>query len=161
MKKLFKGLGVIFLIVVLFFIFFDINKAAGPKMDPLIKDGQYFLVLRYWNSNTLLSRGEVVVYYPQDNNNQSHLGKIWALPTESIRVQDENFYLDDNNTLYKVTEGYQESKKPFLASPDRQWIKLNKNEYLILKQDYSSQYVMMDEHLIPRGNVLGRVVYIF
>lgn len=128
MKKLiglFVGLTFLaFLIAALF----EINSIAGEAMVPALKPGQIVIFRKFGAHNP--QRGDMVLYEPNLNRklenssglNMNYVGRIIGLPTESVRIENGNLYLDNNAEKLKVTEEYLKQDtytQVFLFYPDR------------------------------------------
>ena len=69
---------------------------SGASMMPEIQNGQYVLVNRVIYHMSSPKRGDMVVFYPNGNEN-AHLSikRVVGLPGETVRIEDGQVYIDD------------------------------------------------------------------
>ncbi|MDO8341472.1 MAG: signal peptidase I [Candidatus Woesebacteria bacterium] len=162
MKKLlavFLGLS---LLGLLFFSLFQINSVSGDAMSPTLKSRQNLLFWKYGTGN--LKRGDIVLYRPKDKNgtqsDMDWVSRIVGLPTESIRIENGNLYIDNNVEKLKVEEEYLGSGTATKAYEEGKWMKIGEFEYMILA-DKRENTISIPSRMINKNDIKGVLVWKF
>ena len=165
MKKLLAVFLCLSFLGLLFFSLFQINSVAGDAMSPALKSRQTLLFWKLGTSN--LKRGDIVLYKPKtqksDNPNvyeMDYLGRVVGLPTESVRVENGNLYIDNNIEKFRVEEEYLNSGTITKAYEEGKWTKIGEFEYMILT-DKRENTISIPSRLIHRNDIKGVLIWKF
>ncbi len=148
-KLLFIFIFLTFFALVLFSLF-DINRVAGVYMEPTIKSGQIVVFRKFGLNN--IQRGDIVLYNAQSQND--YIRRIVGLPTESVRVENGNLYLDNNAGQYKVIEDYLSQDSKTYATDEDEWVKIGEFQYLGLPDNRSNK-VTLTSDFINKNDIKG------
>lgn len=165
MKKLIFIFLVLSLLIASFFSLFSFNKIAGMSMEPSIKTGSNVIFFK-WNRNP--QRGDIVLYAPKDQNKSDdpraisfdYIGRVVGLPTESVRVENGNLYLDNNVEKYRVEEEYLSPGTMTMIGGESEWHKIGEFEYFVLT-DRRDDYISIPGRIVPRDNIKGVLLFRF
>lgn len=152
MKKFIIAAVLLSLFIVFLSFFFQLSQVIGRDMEPTLKNRQMILFRKLLFLPIGPNRGDTVLYKPKNSNND-FVGRVIALPSESIRFENGNFYLDDNIGQYRVEEEYLPSTKT-RTNDDGRWIKLDRHEYFIVG-DRRSGIINIKDHTIHKNNIKG------
>lgn len=160
MKKLLFLFLLLSFLGLLFFSLFEINRVSGDAMEPAIKSKQTVIFRKFGIHNP--KRGDIVLYQPkyQETSKTSgtysmdYIGRVVGLPTESVRVENSNLYLDNNVEKLRVEEEYLSPSTKTIAREEGEWFKIGEFEYFILtdkrEKDFSIPW-----RFIHRNNIKG------
>lgn len=155
MRKILIKIGVCALLLVFFSIFFSLSQVTGSSMEPTLKNGQLIVSTTQY-LKTFPQRSDIILY--TDENGSSFVGRVIALPSESIRIGKGNVYIDDNNAQYKMLEEYISSPITH-AEQENVWIKMGQFNYFILKDNRKNYTVDTKESTIEAHQIKGRVLF--
>lgn len=165
MKKLIFLFLLLSFLVALFFSFFSFNKIAGTAMEPSLKSGTNAL---FWKWGYNPKRGDIVLYTPKDQTKpdnpnvfmMDYIGRVVGLPTESVRIENGNLYIDNNVEKYRVEEEYLSPDTKTKAYEEGKWFKIGEFEYLILT-DKRKNIINIPLRITHRDNIKGTLLYKF
>lgn len=161
MKLIFWILGFIIISILLSF-FFSINKVSGTSMEPNIKNGTPGLFLKNSFFGQIFNRGNIVLYKKPDGSD--YIGRIVALPKESIRFDKGNLYINNNVQKYKVEEEYlAPDAKTYDNTEDGNsldWRNVGEFNYFILPDKRNGRF-NIDDRLINKSDIKGVLIYQF
>src|SRR3990167_3982954 len=151
-------LGFIIVAILLSF-FFSISKVSGTSMEPNIKNGTMAIFFKNSFFGQNFNRGNIVLYQKPDGSD--YIGRIVALPKESIRFDKGNFYINNNVQKYKVEEEYlAPDSKTYDNTEDGNsldWISVGEYKYLILPDKRNGKF-NIENQLINKSNIRGDVL---
>ena len=150
MKKIFFVFLLLTFLGLLLFSLFEVNRVSGSAMEPTLKSGQLVIFRKFGVHNP--QRGDIVLYKNKDQ--QDFIGRVIALPTESVRIENGNLYLDNNPGQYQVKEEYLASGTQTVAYEEGKWTKIGEFEYLVL-MDKRQNVISVPARLINRNNING------
>lgn len=164
MKKLIFLFLFLSFLGLLFFSLFQINSVAGDAMSPALKSRQTLLFWKLGINN--LKRGDIVLYKLKNQNNNpnafemDYLGRIVGLPTESIRIENGNLYIDNNVEKFRVEEEYLSPGTSTKAYEKGKWFKIGEFEYMILT-DKRENTISIPSRLIHGNDIRGVLIWKF
>lgn len=128
-------------------------------MEPSLKNGSYVVFWR-WGRNP--KRGDIVLYSPENLQKPSdpnifimdYVGRVVGLPTESVRIENGNLYIDNNVEKYRVEEEYLSPGTRTKAFEEGKWLKIGEFQYLILT-DKRDNAISVPSKIIHRDNIKG------
>lgn len=151
-----KKIVIILIVISLFLIFlsflFQINQVWGTNMEPTVKSGQTVILKRNLFSAPNPRRGDIVLYLPK-NTEMPYLGRVIGLPSESVKIENGDLYLDDNNSKYQVKEEYLPPDAKTIAYESGEWVKMGAFEYFILGDKRPDNPISIKSSLVPRQNI--------
>lgn len=156
MKKFTLSLLGIILFLVFLSFFFNLHQVAGDSMEPAVKNRQTVVVWRYFLDGAHPRRGDIVFYKKDD---QLYIGRVVGLPTESIRVQNGNLYLDNNVKQYQVEEEYLPKGTQTHAAVEGQWFKVGEFEYFVTSDKRGERVIDIEKSVIHRNNLVGKLLF--
>ena len=164
MKKLLAVFLSLSFLGLLFFSLFQINSVSGDAMTLALKSRQTLLFWKLGASN--LKRGDIVLYKPKNQNNNpnafemDYLGRVVGLPTESVRIENGNLYIDNNIEKFRVEEEYLNPDTLTKAYEEGKWTKIGEFEYLILT-DKRENIISIPSRIIHRNDIRGILIWKF
>jgi len=150
MKKVFFIFLFLTFLGLLSFSLFNISAVVGSAMEPTIKSGQTVIFRKFGANNP--RRGDMVLY--QGQNQMDNIGRVVGLPTESVRIENGNLYLDNNAGQYRVEEEYLAPNTKTSASEEGQWVKIGEFQYLILT-DKRENSISISSRFVNRNDIKG------
>ncbi|SDB87012.1 signal peptidase I [Pelagirhabdus alkalitolerans] len=84
-------LTILFVLVSIRLFIFEPAQVVGHSMAPTIEDDQWILMNQLSFSKDKPNRGDVVVI---DLSDQIYIKRVIALPNETIRIQDQQLFID-------------------------------------------------------------------
>lgn len=141
-------IGVICIILIISDLRF--RKVDGDGMATTISDAKTVVLSRSKLAISGLNRSTIVEF--RRDVSPSNIGRIIALPSESVRVENGNLYIDDNESKWRLIEEYLPAGTYTTSYNRGKWIKLGKFEYLIL-QDNKRTNINLSEMIINQNNV--------
>lgn len=155
LKKLAVLTILLSLLVVFISFFFHLSQVTGQNMEPTLQNRQTIIFRKLIFLPGNLRRGDIVLYTRTHKNiTNDFVGRVVALPTESIRFENNNFYLDDNTEQYRVEEKYLPPTTKTRANDNNDWIKLGRFEYFII-EDKRTGIIDIEDHTIHKDNIKG------
>jgi signal peptidase I len=145
------------LIIILLSIFFSVSQIAGTAMEPTIHNGQ--LVIFKTIYPTLNVHRSNIVFYRSEGAIVDHIGRIIGLPSESIYIGNGNVYIDDMHNKYKIHEEYLPADVQTYSYQENQWFKLGEYEYLILKDNREENTVNIEQSIIHKSDITGKLIF--
>jgi len=149
MKKLFWWLVSFIGVVALLLSVFHLRQVVGDGMAPTIPDGKTVVFSRVGLAGKL---GRAVVVEYQRGASPSNVGRIIGLPTESVRIENGNVYIDDNVSKWRMEEEYLLADTYTTATDRGQWVKLDRFEYLVM-QDSKRDSLTLSELVVPQHEI--------
>lgn len=146
MKKLLFIFLFLSFLGLLFFSLFEINSISGNAMEPGLKSKQIVIFRKFGAHNP--KRGDIVLYKPKSQklpetpnvHLMDYVGRVVGLPTESVRVENGNLYLDNNVEKFRVEEEYLAPDTKTTAREEKEWFKIGEFEYFILTDKRESVF---------------------
>lgn len=155
-----KKIGVIVLLVIFILIlvsfFFEIRRITSQNMEPALKHGQIVVVKKYFLGPVKPNRGEIVFYHLK-NSDFPHVGRVIGFPSESIRIENDHLYLDNNIKQYRVEEEYLSPETKTTAYQEREWFKIGEFEYFIAGDNREDTPINIPANFIHRNNIKGKL----
>lgn len=131
-------------------------------MEPKVKNGTNALFLKNSFFGQNFNRGNIVLYKKTDGSD--YIGRIVALPKESVRFDKGNLYIDNNVQKYKVEEEYlAPDSKTYDNTEDGNsldWRSVGEFNYFILPDKRNGRF-NIEDHLINKSNIKGVLIYQF
>ncbi len=121
-------------------------------MTPSIKDGQFALLRRNNNQNY---RSQIVTYQKDGN---TRIGRIIALPHESVRVENGYIYIKKEDGIWRLTEDIIPKNQETQAIPTAQWVDLVSDTYLILP-DYRPSKIIIANYIVKQSEISKYLIY--
>lgn len=165
MKKLFYIFLILSLVLFLLFLFFSLTRISGIAMEPSVKSGQ-LVVFRKYLGVSKPNRGDIVLYQPVtqtvdiSDSGFDFVGRVVALPTESIRIENGNIYIDDNVEKFRIEEDYLLTNTKTSATEESKWVKLGRYEYFILT-DSREKTIDIKSRIIPQEKLRSVLLFKF
>ncbi len=156
MKKIAIIILLLFFLLVFINFFFEVSSIVGVNMEPTIRHGQTVIFKKYFLSAATPKRGDIVLYYPQ-NTKIKYVGRVIGLPTESIRIENGNLYLDNNVRRYRVEEEYLSQGERTTAYQEGEWFKIGEFEYSIVGDKRDDKPINIQTSPIHRDNIKGKL----
>jgi signal peptidase I len=134
-------------------------RVVDSSMEPHLYPNQLLIVNRAAYLVSGPSRGDVVVYYSPQNTSEELIGRIIAVPGDTIRVTISTVSVNGvtlNETYLQPGVGGQLNEGVVPAT------KLKPNQYFVMFDN--RQYSNNDSRSfgpLPRQNILGRAVLVF
>jgi len=165
MKKLIQLFLFLSFLIFLFFSLFSFNEITGIAMEPSFKNGTNALFWK-WAHNP--KRGDIVLYTTKhqikpDNPNVviiDYIGRVVGLPTESVRIEKGNLYIDNNIAQYRIEEKYLIPDTKTKAFEEGKWFQIGESEYLILT-DKRESIINIPLSILHKDNIKGTLLYTF
>lgn len=129
-------------------------------MEPTLQNGQVVIFRKFFLVTPNPRRGDIVLYYPQEGV-MEFVGRVVALPSESIGIENGNLYLDDNNGQYRVEEEYLPYDTKTTAYQEGRWFKLGRFEYFIVGDKRDDQPINIQSSFIHRDNIKAKLFLSF
>lgn len=110
-------------------------RVSGPAMQPTLRDGQTILAhtVRFLGITILPNRGDIVLYHPNDHVSNTTIGRVVAIPGDTIQVTAAAVILNgrtlDERYIAAAPAGQQQNPVPYAAT------KLGLDQYFILGDD--------------------------
>lgn len=152
MSRNFLYLSIIAIFLFLVTTEFQFSKIKGSGMTPNLNDGQFALLRRNNNHNY---RSQIVTYQKDGN---THIGRIIALPHESVRVENGYIYLKKEDGIWRLTEDFLPKYQETQAIPTAQWVDLWSDVYLILP-DYRPNKIIIDSYIVKQSEISKYLIY--
>lgn len=127
--------------------FFGVRTSViGVSMEPVLKDGDQVLVNKFVYYIKKPSRGDVVVFKPNGNENSHYYVKrIVGLPGETIQIKEGSVYIDGE--IYEDNHFYDTIMDSGIAEEE---VVLGDDEYFVLGDNPSNSE---DSRQADIGNV--------
>lgn len=148
--------GAIFAIIYLFVA--QPHKVSGNSMVPTYLNGDYILTDKITYRFRDPKRGEVIVLKNPENESQDFIKRIMALPGDTIRIENNSVYLNDQ----LITEPYlppDVKTKPRDFLTDRTNIKVGPNQYFVFGDNREHSSDSRDWGGITREEIVGKVFF--
>lgn len=130
-------------------------------MEPTIKSETYVVTRKIFLSQPHPQRGDIVIY-KRDLSGSIFVGRVIALPKESVRFNNGNLYINNDSQKYKVEEAYlPQSTKTYANTADGNnldWTNIGEFSYLILPDKRDNRFNIEDQ-LINKSNIESVVIY--
>ena len=120
----------------------------GKGMEPILVDDNYALFSRLGMKS--MHRSSVVLV--NTGNGIENVGRIIALPTEAVRVENGNIYIDNNVAQWRLVEEYLPEGRETTAREERKWFRLNEFEYLVLT-DNQRQWLDIPKMIVHKDKI--------
>jgi signal peptidase I len=134
-------------------------RVVDSSMEPHLHSGQLLIVNRAAYILSGPSRGDVVVYYSPQNTSEELIGRIIAVPGDTISVSISTVTVNGvtlNETYVQPSVGGQLNEGVVPAT------RLGTDQYFVMFDN--RQYSNNDSRSfgpLPRQNILGRAVLVF
>lgn len=151
MRKFVVVIIAFFVALVILSFNFQLNKVVGTSMEPTMTSGKHFIVRKYFLSTPDPRRSEIVIYKIPGVEND-FIGRVIALPKESLRIENGNIYIDDNVKKYRLEEEYVSAPGSTKSYTDGKWVKLGEYDYLILG-DHRASTIDIQSYVIKRSDI--------
>jgi signal peptidase I len=102
---------------------------SGQGMVPTLRDGQTVLVhtTRFLSLHFLPNRGDIVIYHPNDHPDKSVIGRVLAIPGDTIQVTSDSVIVNGKTlTEHYIATGQPENLNTVPAT------KMASQQYFIL-----------------------------
>lgn len=166
MKFILFWIGGFFLFALLVSFFFEVNKVSGASMEPAVNNGTNVIVWKYFLGSHTPKRADIVFYKKASESTSSinFIGRVVAMPKESIRFNNGNLYINNNVNKYKVVEEYlPPGTKTYVNTEDGNsldWTAVGEYNYLILP-DRRDKRLNIEDYLVNKNDITGVMIFQF
>lgn len=146
-------LRLVFLITVLLLIkmfVVDVYGVAGPSMEPTVKDRSTIAGIKYDKAYTYAE----IVLFKRPGRNEIMLGRIVALPGDTVRIEEGLFYLNGEELI----EEYLDAETVTVVSESGHVkegvdISIPANQFFIMGDNRDVSIDSRDWGLVPEENI--------
>ena len=152
MKTFFRELIItaVLALVVFFALRFTIDTViiVGVSMEPSFHSEQRILISKVTYRIHEPERGDVIVFWPTNNEKGEFIKRIIALPNDTVEVKDNAVYVNGtrlNEPYIKNTPSYDLDKK-----------KIPEDHYFVLGDNRNQSNDSHNGWVVPRQNIVGK-----
>jgi len=134
------------------------HKVSGSSMVPTFQSGDYILTDKVTYRFVKPGRGDIIVLKNPRDETQDFIKRIIALPGDTVRVEDEEVYINDLliQELYLPSETQTRSGS-FLH--DGESVKVGQNQYFVFGDNRGASSDSREWGPITKDEIIGRVVF--
>ncbi len=125
----------------------------GPCMYDSLQNGQQLLVNKVVYKFHEPERGDIVVFYSPNNEDEEYIKRIIGLPGESVEIKEGTVYIHkEDGTVLPLDE-------PYVTSPTTQPFKgdiIPENEYFVMGDNRNNSSDSRYGWTAPRENIIGK-----
>ena len=158
MISFFRDVLITFIIAAIIFfglrVTVDSIVVDGPSMNPNFQDKQRLLVnkpvYKFFHEP---ERGDVVIFYPPNGDQEEYIKRIIGLPGESVEIKDGIVYIhQENGNVQTLHEPYvaEQASRPFKGDT------IPNNEYFVLGDNRNNSGDSRSGWTVPRQSIVGK-----
>lgn len=148
--------GAIFALIYLFIAQF--HKVSGLSMFPTMHDGDFLITEKISYKFGLPKRGAIIVLKNPRDNSQDFIKRIIAIPGDTIRIENNNVYLNDKI----LNEPYLPTNTPtrpgaFLNAGNT--VKVGDNQYFVFGDNRLHSSDSREWGPVTKEEIVGRAFF--
>ncbi len=125
----------------------------SSSMEPTLQIGQRLIVTKIIYFFHEPERGDIITFYPPNNQNEEYIKRIIGKPGESVEIKEGTVYIHkESGTVLSLDEPYiiELAKQPFKGGT------IPKNEYFVLGDNRNNSGDSRTGWTVPRQNIIGK-----
>jgi signal peptidase I len=151
-------------VVVLFIYYFiaSVEVVWGPSMEPNFYSGERILVDRSAKREASFKRGDVIVFYPPNDDSKHYIKRIVGIPGDVFKIIDCKIVISRDGEHYILYENYlppQTCTKAGSQIREGRSIKIPEGQYVLLGDNRDNSLDSRNIGLIDESKFVGRVVF--
>jgi len=151
--------GVVILLV--YYFIASIEVVSGSSMEPYFHSGERILVDRV-AGRSRLKRGEIVVFYPPDNDTLHYVKRIVGIPGDIFKIIDCKIVISRGGEQFILSEDYLSPEICTKAGGflrEGRSIRVPEDKYVLLGDNRDHSLDSRNLGLIDVDRIVGRVVF--
>ncbi|HOP30354.1 MAG TPA: signal peptidase I [Spirochaetota bacterium] len=139
-------------------LFFFIMKVETESMSPSLKTGDRVVISRFASAG----KGDIVAVESPADEGRLILSRIIASEFETVEIRNRVVYINDTAADFKWNTIRKESliyPMKFTCRDNMPPVKLGKDEYFLLGDNFDSSYDSRIIGAVPEGLIEGRIIY--
>jgi signal peptidase I len=142
----------------------SIEVVWGPSMEPNFYSGERILVDRITKKLSPLKRGEVVVFYPPNDDEKHYIKRVVGIPGDIFKIINCNVVVSRDGEHYTLEEDYLSQGTCTEAGTkikEGRSIKIEENEYVLLGDNRNQSLDSRNIGIVEEKRIIGRVIFRF
>lgn len=151
-------------ILALYYFIASVEVVWGPSMEPNFHSGERILVDRITKRISPLKRGEVVVFYPNGDDNKHYIKRVVGVPGDIFKIINCEVVVSRDGEHFTLKEDYLAEgtcTEAGLRLKEGRSIKLGEDEYAFLGDNRAQSHDSRNIGLVNKNRIIGRVVFRF
>lgn len=151
-------------ILLIYHFIASVEVVWGPSMEPNFHSGERILVDRITSKFSELKRGDVVVFYPPNDDSKHYIKRVVGIPGDIFKIINCNVVISRDGKHYVLSENYLDEgvcTEAGSAIKEGRSIKLSDNQYVFLGDNRYQSLDSRNIGVIDKNRLVGRVVFRF
>ena len=151
-------------ILTLYVLVASIEVVWGASMEPNFHSGERILVDKITKYLKDYKRGEVVVFYPPNDDSKHYIKRVVGIPGDIIKIIDCKVLISRDGKKFELEEVYLAEDVCTAGSSlikEGRSLKIKEGQYLLLGDNRGASLDSRVLGLVDRERVIGRVIFIF
>jgi len=139
--------GIIILLMSMFFSEYTLYKTFGESMSPAVKDGEFVVVKK---GAYFPERGDLIVFH-YDKENLDYIKRVIGLPNDVVEIRNNQVYINGK----KLKEPYLSGKQ---SVEDFGPYRVPHHHIFVLGDDRETSYDSREIGAVPMSSIKGKLV---
>jgi len=142
----------------------SIEVVWGSSMEPNFHTNERILVDRISKKIRKYNRGEVVVFFPPNDESKHYIKRVIGIPGDIIKILDCKVLISRDGEKYVLDEYYLSEEECTTGGnkiSEGRSLRLAEDEYLLLGDNRDSSIDSRFLGLIKEDKIIGRVIFRF
>ncbi|NMB91421.1 signal peptidase I [candidate division WWE3 bacterium] len=163
--EIIESLVVSFIVIMLIYMLVaSVEVVVGPSMEPNFYSGERILVDRITKKLFPLKRGEIVVFFPPNDNESHYIKRIVGMPGDIFKIIDCGVVISKDGERFKLDESYLGEgtcTEGNIKIREGHSIRIEDNQYALLGDNREESLDSRILGFVDKKRIIGRVVFRF
>jgi signal peptidase I len=149
-------------ILAIYYFIASVEVVWGPSMEPNFHSGERILVDRITRKFSPLKRGDVVVFYPPNDDSKHYIKRVVGIPGDIFKIINCEVVISRDGKHYVLSEDYLEEGTCTEAGSvikEGRSIRVGEGQYVFLGDNRDQSLDSRNIGLVDGGRLVGRVVF--
>ena len=151
-------------ILAIYMVIASVEVVQGASMEPNFHTGERILVDRVSKNLKNFERGEIVVFYPPNDDSVHYIKRVIGIPGDIFKIVDCNVLISREGEKFKLDETYLKDgicTAGGVKVSEGRSLRIEENQYLLLGDNRPVSIDSRMLGLVDRNRIIGRVVFRF